>query len=199
MPNLTDLLNGSLSLIGASRISDIDDGSVNANHCKVFYPPLLDNCLRSAHWNFATGRAVLSPDVVPPLFEFAFSYQLPSDYLKMREYNGGTVNMSSLVLWEGLWLRRYVIEGQKLLSNEATPNIVYTRRESNPNLWAPDFYQMIMHWLGSFLANAIPKDGKKADSLLSAALKEFRPSALAADGQEGTTTPYLVDDLTWGR
>lgn len=199
MPSQTDLLNGALGLCGANRITGIDDGTINANHCKVFYPPLLDATLRMAHWNFAVGRANLSPSVTPPLFEWAYAYPLPADNLKLREYNGGTVNASGLVLWDGRWLRLYVIESGKLLSNEATPSIVYTRRETDPNMWAGDFYQYIMYHLGSYLANAIPKDTKKAESLLGIAMKTWLPWALAADGQEGTVVPMQVDDLTWGR
>lgn len=202
MPSTTDLLNGSLGLIGASRITNIDDGSVNANHCKVFYPSLLDSLLRMNHWNFATGRANLVAAVAPPLFEFAFSYPLPADLLKVREYNGTILSNAVLSSWwwfNGTYVQRYTIEGRNLLSNEGVVQITYTARVTDPNIWDSLFYQTMMHWLGSLLANAIPKDSRKATALMQQAVQVLLPQALAADGQEGTVTPFIADDLIWGR
>ncbi len=55
MPSETNLLNDALSQIGASLITGIDEGSINANHCQLFYPSLRDDLLRSAHWRFAAS------------------------------------------------------------------------------------------------------------------------------------------------
>ena len=199
MPSETDLLNEALSQIGAARISAIDDESVNAKHCQTFYPATRDALLRMHHWNFATGRALLNASSTAPLFEYTFAYPLPADFLKMREYNSTPVASDNSIWWEGQWLSRFVIESGSLLANDTPVYILYTKKVIDANVFDALFYQVLMTWMASKLANAIPKDHKKASDLLSMAMNLLLPSALAVDGQEGTIRPLISDSLTWGR
>jgi len=199
VPSETDLLNEALVTVGATRISAIDDGSINANHCQTFYPTTRDALLRMHHWNFATGRAQLSASVTPPLFEYTFAYPLPADFLKMREYNSNPVNSGGYIWWEGQWVSRYVIESGSLLTNDTPVYILYTKRVVDPNIFDALFYQVLATWMASKLALAITKDHKKASDLLSMAMNLLLPSALSVDGQEGTVVPLISDSLTWGR
>src|SRR3990167_5668634 len=176
MPSQTDLLNDALGQIGAARITAIDDGSINANHCQTFYPALRRGLLRSHHWNFAEARVQLAQDAVGPVFEYTFSYTLPAD----------------------LW-RMFKVEGRKLLSNDGEVKIVYVQDVTDPNLWDAIFYQTIAAWLASKLASAISKDAKLSQALLIEATRVLLPLALAVDGQESLVTPFIVDDLMWGR
>ena len=105
MPSETDFLNDALGQIGAARITAIDDGSVNANHCSTFYGPLRRSVLRSHHWNFAETRVELAQDVAPPAFEFAFAYTLPADLLKIKEYFGTNPDTTALVLLPDMGVR----------------------------------------------------------------------------------------------
>jgi len=197
MPSQTDLLNDALGQIGAARITAIDDGSINANHCQTFYPALRRGLLRSHHWNFAEARVQLAQDAVGPVFEYTFSYTLPADLLKMKEYNGINLDTSTVELTY-LW-RMFKVEGRKLLSNDGEVKIVYVQDVTDPNLWDAIFYQTIAAWLASKLASAISKDAKLSQALLIEATRVLLPLALAVDGQESLVTPFIVDDLMWGR
>ncbi len=199
MPSQTDLLNESLARIGALRIGAIDDGSINANFCQTMYPGTRTALLRMHHWNFATARASLNLNVEVPPFEFQYSYKLPADWLKMREYNGGPVNTVGLTFWQGQWWARYVIEDKNLLSNDTSAFIVYTKEVVDCNQWDSLFYQTCVTMLAAKLADAIPKDSKKSNALLHEAMTLWLPAALAADGQEGTVIPFVTDELTRGR
>jgi len=95
MPSEVDVCNDALSQIGASVITALDDGSVNANHCTRLYPQLRKGLLRSHHWNFAEDRIELAQDATAPAFEFSFSYTLPANLLKIKEYNGATPTTST--------------------------------------------------------------------------------------------------------
>ena len=199
MATETEFLNGALGRFGAASISAITDGSTNANWCQIFWPPLRRSLLRSHHWNFAEGRAELAQEATPPLFEFAFSYQLPADLLKLKEYNGATTNIivdSELFLMTTLW---YKIEGRKILTNDGVVKIVYVKDVTDPNLWDGLFYQAAMAWLASDLAGAIAKDDKKSASLKGEAVNILLPVAMAIDGQENPVAPFVVDNLLWGR
>jgi len=199
MPSETDLLNDALCQIGASRITGIDEGSINANHCLTFYPKLRDDLLRTAHWRFAAAREELVQDVEKPLFEFAFQYSLPLDFLKIREYNGASLDTTNLALFERATVRRYEIEGRKLVTNDAEAKIVFTKRITDPNIFDSLFYQTLTTWLASKLANGITKDTKRALDLLRKALEVLLPMALNVDGQEGSVEPYIADELQRGR
>lgn len=199
MPSETDLLNDALSMIGAKEITSIDDGSINANHCKRLYPNLRDSVLRSHHWNFAMKRVELAQDATAPAFEFAFAYTLPPDCLKVVEYNGANLDTSSLSLFEAAAADRYKIEQRKLLTNDGSVKIVYIQRVTDPNLWDSLFYQMLSTWLASKLAMPISKDVRMSSGLLDQVIKLMLPLATAVDGQEGSVEPYRSDSLTRGR
>ena len=200
MPSETDLLNDALGQIGAARVTAIDDGSTNANHCLTFYPPLRDGLLRGHHWNFIVTRVQLALDVLAPVSGYAYSYALPSDCLKVIDY-GGTLPVSAGVVTldqrYGV-VEHYKIEGRKLLSNDGQAFITYLRRETNPDVWDAMFYQAMTAFLASKLASAITKDSKKSMALWQQG-ETMLSQAMAVDGQENSIEPYIVDDLLWGR
>ncbi len=193
MASETDLLNDALGQIGASPITAIDDGSLNANYCKRFYPALLDSLIRAHHWNWALKRIELAQDATAPLFGYAYSYTLPSDCLKVVEFNGANTSTTTLPL--NIFFK---IEGRALLTNDGTVKIGYLSRVTDPNIWDGLFYQAIAAWLASKLASAITKDTRKGMELLAEAQSIFS-EATSVDGQEGTVQPIITDDLTWGR
>ena len=217
MPNQTDLLNIALGMVGARRISAIDDGSENANQCLTFYPSILDAALRVAHWNFATGRAILAQitDVDAPLFEYTYAWAVPSDFIKLREFYDN-LNPANLVFgWEdfnyGRYRDRFRLETfipigapddtppvKIFVSNGLNAQIVYTRRVTNPDLWDGQFFWYVAKWLASELAKAISHDSKKAAELMQEA-QAYLSMAAAADGQEQSVEPIRVNDLLWGR
>ena len=198
MPSETDLLNDALGQIGATAITAIDDGSINAIHCSVFYPALRRSLLRSHFWNFAEARATLAQDTTPPLFEYAFAYTLPVDCLRLKTYNGANLNTSS-VADIAFIQQMFKIEGRKIFTNDATVLIVYIKDEIDPNMWDALFYQAMAAALASKLATAITKDAKLSQVLLTSAMNVLMPQALAVDGQEGVVTSLVSDSLTWGR
>ena len=200
MPALTEtqMLNFALGSIGADRIAAIDDGSINANYCLDFYPPLRTGLLRSHNWNFAEHRVALVAEATAPLFEYAFAYPLPSDCLRLKEYNGSALDTS--VLPDGILVTRFFkIEGRKIFSNDGVVNIVYVRDVTDPNQWDSLFFMVITTWLAGLLAGAITKDLRRREALIREAVTLALPMALAVDGQEMEVKPIRSDDLIWGR
>lgn len=200
MPAEVDVCNVALARVGASRITGIDDGSTNANHCLTLYPPLRTSLLRSHHWNFAMTSVQLAQDESTAEIDYVYAYTLPSDCLKVVEYSGGAPT-AALVTVPGLrpHVGQYVIRGRKLLSNDGEAYITYLRDVDNPGEWDGLFFQVVTWWLASDLAAAILKDAGLAQKYLQIATALLLPMASAVDGQEGTVVPMVVDDLTWGR
>lgn len=203
LPTTTQFLNAALSMIGASRINAIDDGSTNANHCRALYPPLLDFLLRKHNWNFNGARAVLVRNSTVPAFGFNYTYVLPGDLLKIRTYNGYNVNVSNLVDFSGVWMQifilNYTVEAKKILSNDGNVYLGYSKRTTDPTIWDPMFYRLAQTWLASDLARAIPKDDRKADGLLTQAQQLILPEAVAVASQEQAIQYMPVNNLLWGR
>lgn len=195
-----DFLNAALGLVGQARITSIDDPTPNAHWCKVYWPPLRRALLRTHYWNFSEARATLSVDAATPGFEFAFSYSLPSNFIRLKEYNGDQLDLSAVdpIYW--LAMRgRYKIEGNKLLTNDAVVKMVYGSDVTNPALFDPLFYQVAFTWLSGQLAASIGKDAQRAATMISQAVGLLLPFATAVDAQEGSPARYYVDDLIFGR
>lgn len=199
----TQLLNDALALAGGNtRITNIDDGTINANHCLTFYGPLRDGLIRSHHWNFAMKRAKLAQNLSTPVSGFAFSYKLPPDNLKIVDYGGANPSSTTLPLtinWYGTrYLAYFKIESGNLLSNDGVAYILYLRRVTNPAEWDAMFYQAVALMLASKLAMAIRKDSQASLALMQQGESKLL-MAMSVDGQEGSTEPFVVDDLTWNR
>lgn len=201
MASETDFLNGALGKAGCARITNIDDGTPQANWCKVYYPSRRRGLLALANWKFASTRLQLNLDISTPLFGFSFAYALPTTLLKLRQYNGIAVNLVVAIDWNqwqfygGNWR----IEKQFLLSNDTSAFIEYIEDVTDPNRWSPLFYSMFEEWLASDLAVAIRHDHAASNALLQRAMGVWMPEALAVDGQQAAVQPYFVDDLIWGR
>lgn len=197
----TQLFNDALGQAGGcQRITAIDDGSVNANHCLTFYGPLRDGLLRSHFWNFALVWKELAQITPDPTIGYAFSYQLPPDWLRTKDY-AGTQPTGYYTWWFDSSVRKlvsYKIEGRTLRSNDGQAFLQYVRRVTNPAEWDAMFYQAVATLLASKLVLAIRKEPKMAMAL-SAEGERLLLLAMAVDGQEGSVEPTIVDDLIWGR
>lgn len=195
----TDVLNDALSQIGATFVDGIDDGTVNANHCKRLYPPLRRAILRGHYWNFAMARAMLAQSPDTPPFQYSYRFPLPADWLRMVEYNGANTDTTRIDPTLLPRIPSYILEGHDLLTNDGAVAIVYVRDVTNPALWDAMFYQVVTTWLASKLASAITKDSKMSATLLDMAVKLMLPLAAAVDGQDNPVRGLISDSLTWGR
>lgn len=120
MNTTTQLANYALALIGQAKISDIDDtGSPAARAAKEFMQPTIDESLRLHRWNCAIKRATLTQTDPEPVHGLDYSYQLPSDFLRLLEVNGEQ--------WEDTD-EFHEIEGRRLVTDEDTVEIRYISR-----------------------------------------------------------------------
>lgn len=200
----TDLCNDALGQVGLSMIGSLDEQSNQARRCRIFYYPLRDGLQRMHKWNFCLQRVTLAQAAVAPI-GFTYAYQLPSDCLRVWEFNGsGIASLSSVQAFiEGHFNYHYAptfkLEKRQILSNEGTAAILYSQRNTNPSEWDPLFYQVVATWLAGKLAMGIPKSGRLANDLIAQAVNVLLPMALAADGQEGSTEPFYSGSLIVGR
>lgn len=77
MASSLDICNAALALIGQRRIiSSLEEQSVEAEYCALFWPMVRDEALASHTWSFATVRQslALTADTPPANYEYAYSY-----------------------------------------------------------------------------------------------------------------------------
>jgi hypothetical protein len=214
MASVTDLLNTALARIGQSRITAIDDGSTNANHCQTIYPMRRDYALTLAHWTFNDKRIILAQEAQTPPFEYAFQYPLPSDFLGMREYWGSDGTVALDPEWWGTiqpplpWQLGIntpapsipeTLPERRLFSNATSVAIRYGARVENPDQWSAPFFEFVMTLTCGYLAGAIAKNIPMMKALIEEAMGVHLPMAAAQDGQQKPVRAYQVPDLLWGR
>ena len=126
MPTKTDIANIALAKFREGRITNIES---NTDSVAVVmndqYDHALELLLEEHRWNFAGKRVTLTQVSDKPPFGWDYKYQLPSDIIRLKDVNGEDVEASS---------RHYVVEGDKLLTNDKTVTITYTAKVTDVNL-----------------------------------------------------------------
>jgi len=114
--------NLALNMLGANSITSLTQDSKEARACSRWYEQARDEVLESHPWKCATYRQSLAQLTdVPITDDYDYYYQLPTNpyCLKVRD----APNVPAAV---------YKIEGRRLLTNETSIIIRYTKRITDP-------------------------------------------------------------------
>ena len=137
----TKIVNMALGKIGANRINNIDDtaeNSLSAILARLHFEQTRDSLIRSHRWRFAAARVTLSQDTVSPDFEFDNQFILPTDFAAIKSIFGENGTASENVRFT------YAIEGQRLLTNESTVELRYTKRVTDPAQFDALFVEVLI-------------------------------------------------------
>lgn len=175
-----DYCNRALLRLGASAINSFEDGTTEAEACKVLYPQVRDYLLASHPWTFAEAKSQLDRHATAVSGEFDYSFELPLDCIRVV----GVVNDTSMP--------SYRVIGRAVATDAAECEIVYIRRV--PEQWFPPFFQkaLVSH-LAAELAVPVTEDEQRARALLEQADLELRRARLN-DAQQDT--PRVLQDNT---
>lgn len=171
----TDICNRALRKIGVKRLVDVDADTTTAGRdCKSIFQQVVDELLEDHDWNFAEARAVLTRDTATPDFgPWAYQFSLPASpakFLKMR-----TMNKSDTYV-EG---QDFVTEGDKLLTDQETASIVYTKQVTDTAKFPPLFARCVSIALAVELDQSL-SEGKRVREL-SGELQLIKARAIIAD------------------
>lgn len=123
------ICSNALLMVGAQTINSFDDAkSDRARLCVNLYPMVSRYVLSSHPWGCTRRRVILNPDVDTPLFDWAYQYTAPPDFLRMQSIGESGA--------EG----EYVIETddqgvRKILCNDAPLMLRYCWRNENVATW----------------------------------------------------------------
>lgn len=165
MASVIDICNTAIGHIGeTANVSSIDppEDSAYAERCARFYPLARDVTLESFNWSFARKRKALSA-LADNASGYEYAYQLPSDCLKPRHLLPEDFTKEH----EQGESREYYIEGDILYSDEASPTLIYTYRQTLTAKYSPLCVEAIAFRLAAYLAGTVVKDEAMQRRLLN--------------------------------
>lgn len=172
MASKVNIINGALIAIGQEIVSDANSTEKRARIANERFDTCRDAVLRAFPWNFATKRATITPTGTPD-FGFTYSFAKPSDFIRLIETE------------EDIGALPYKVEGQYILSDEATISIRYVARIEQVGLWPADFCQAMSHYLAAELATALAgESGKQMAQTQFALFQDAINEAKASDANE---------------
>ncbi len=158
MPSQTQVINIALGRLGQSRVTDINEaGSAAAEAVRDNWDLARDAALRAHAWGFALKRAALTADVVNPLMGWERQYELPSDFRRLIRMNGYLPGVDAPPM---------TIEGNMLLTNCTTAEIIYVRNVEAPEEWDATFTEAFTFKLAAAVATRLKGDSGETTRLL---------------------------------
>lgn len=187
----TSIVNQGLSIIGSLRINDLDaDSSPQAIQARLHYEPTRDALMRSFRWRFAAARSQLSQDTVDPDFEYDNQFILPSDFMAIRSIFGDNFTATENTRFT------FAIEGERLLTNEDSVDLRYTKRVTDVAKFDPLFVKVLAVNLADEFIGGIAGGDKGIQAKIDRRLAVLMPKVRAMDRQE-TNTIGRNSHRTW--
>lgn len=165
------ICSNALLMLGDSPIASFDAPSDRARLAANLWPLVRDHVLRSHPWNCAIKRVALSPEVAPPPFDFAYSFLLPGDCLR--------------VLSVGLEgdPPEYRLENRRILMDSNICQLRYIYRAELTENWDSSLV-----WAMTMVMRAVFSYGvtqsTSLEAQIEATLRPLLRQARAVDGQE---------------
>lgn len=187
-----EICNAALSLVTSGEVETIQDNSVAANQCELFYSNNYDSVLRKYKFRCAFKTATLSALAVPVDFRWASQFQLPSDpdfclhvlhlerpYIKF-EVRG------RILLTDGL-----------LQTSSTSVNILYVSRILEGELDSTST-QVMYYSLAILIANSLARGSKRGKELAEDLLQIVADAGFAS-ATEQNLMPSDQTDYSWTR
>jgi len=180
--NSIDLCNRALSKLGVKeRITSLTATDKLSQLCNDLYEVQRKKLLCNYSWSFATVRSSLvTPLVAAPAWGFGNAFALPSDCLKVISLDNPYIS--------------YLVEGNKLLSNESSINIKYTSDVDDVDSMSPLFIELFILLLAANMAFPVLKD-RNMQLDITGEFKDAQREARSLTAQEANNPMIIVD--TW--
>jgi len=154
----TTICNLALAKIGDQSITSLSDGSLEARFCNLYYPVVLQEVLMLNTWNFATKLANLTQLSAVPVFDYAYQYQLPTDYGRIIAFNDFSASDP---------IQPFEIQGNLLLTDQNYAAICYVSTAPDPSTFTPTFVQVLALKLGAELCKPLAGSMELKNALLN--------------------------------
>lgn len=193
--DVTTLYNLALDKIGArNKIALPSEQSREAEACNLWYPNIRDQILASAPWPEATKMARLallstqeddSWSVGNPRPDLQNSYALPADLLRPQYISN----------YESFSIQSFDSENRALMTNAASPVLVYTFRQTLLSMMSPDLQMAIMHGLAASICMSLTGKTSRVKLLIDQAnsvIISAREAAANTDNEMFDSVPDWI-------
>lgn len=199
MASEVGIVNSALTKLGAARIISLDANQKEAREMKALYVMRRDALLRAHFWNFARKRASLPALVDGPEWGYAYAYQLPADFLCLRQVNDfwlvpGLADYMNAPDSEPYKLE--TIDDQRVIVTDYGPplKVAYTWRVENAGVFDPLFAELLACDLAFNCAEALTQSNTKKE----AAREDMAQALLAARRANAIELPpEAIADDSW--
>lgn len=156
MASKVEICNRGLQKLGATRITAMDENSVNARACDAAYDSLRQAELRANVWSFALDRASIAADAAEPAFGMAYSYTQPSDCLRVLDPYP----------FDDFADRDWQIEGRKIYTDMTAPlEIRYIKDVTEANTMDALFREALAARIAIELCEQLTQSNTKKEAL----------------------------------
>ncbi len=175
-------------------VGDVDTAATpNAELIQDFWDNTAARIIKAVRPSWAKKQAVLTLLTAAPTFEWAYAYQLPTDFVEIVQVNG--LNAGDIE-------EKYdVLSDRRLVTNEESVSLTYLFNETDYARWDSEFIDAFSYALGAEIAS-----NNRADSGLVSSLLEMsaRSSSIASAGsgrsKKGPTVrDQVVRSSKWTR
>ena len=163
MASKINICSMATSLIGANRVSDLDNPtSEEEKLCVLWWDHCVKEALETHDWKFARDYKAALAVSASPNAEYDHAYQLPDNCLILR------------YLWDADAAKRvtdseYELHGSEILTDLDTVNVVYTKNDVAVGVYPTHFVKALIYLLASYLAYKLAE--KRRDSMYEAYMK----------------------------
>jgi len=128
------ICNEALAKIGEPPITSLEGTDARSKNCALSYSSIRQRLLTSHIWHFALVECKLKQSLMPPAFGWAYSFDLPSNFLKACEIYPSTA--------------KYEIgAGNVLYTNTGDGYLKYVADVIDPALFSFDFKEALIYKL----------------------------------------------------
>lgn len=144
MNSYISVINAALLKLGVKPIVSIEDQVDGARYAKLRYDSVRQRCIAEHTWNFARKRVSLAHLSTTPAFQYGYQFQLPSDLIRLGD--PGITDFS--------------VEGNLLLCDDATIDLIYFADITDPTQWPAYFVELVVVSLAFELCTALTQSAE---------------------------------------
>lgn len=186
----TDICNLALSQVPAGPITNLDEVSVAARACKLWYPQVLDELMERGPWRFAITRQALAvKETNTRSASWEFEYTKPANLaLVIGVYDS---------LGSGAQTYDYV--GNSIFSDAPDAVIDFITTAETSSFYTAQFRSALIALMAARLCMPITKNMKREEALVKASEVAIERAQAANHNERGTTYGNHIPDILRGR
>jgi hypothetical protein len=175
-----DIVNKALGMLGESPITALTDDSDKARTMLNLYYLTRDALLEAHEWSFAIRQFSPVKSTTDPVWDWAYSYPLPSDIIRLLRVDRGTTN--------GMTRNQidHVVMGGNILCNEEPIYCTGIAKIDEEGEYSPLFANAFSYRLAMDAAIPITESNSKHASMV-ALYAQAMNEAKSRDGMQSTT------------